>query len=229
MLNLAVALASFLVLHLIPLIPGMRQLMVGWVGRRGYMIAHSVISTVTLVWVIVATLQAPTILLWPAAGWQAWVTVILTPPALVFVVAGLLSPNALSLSFRSDGAVGQSAIAGISRHPVFWGAFIWAASHIPPNGDLRALLFFGSMTALAAAGFPLSERRAKRRLGPQWDKLAATTSIVPFVAIAQGRARLKLDVPIVVALLLAAATTGWLLHGGHALVFGVDPLTATTY
>src|SRR5699024_4156776 len=98
-----------------------------------------------------------------------------------------------------------------------------------PNGDLRSVLLFGSMAALAAGGFTLGERRARRKLGPRWETLASTTSIIPFLAIAQGRTRLRIDAPIIVAALLTAIVTGGLLHGGHAILFGVDPLTATQY
>lgn len=229
MLHLALALTSFLLLHLIPMIPGIRDGMVKRIGQIGYIAAHSVVSTVTLVWVIAATLQAPTILLWPIAGWQAWVTVVLVPFALFLVIAGLLSPNPLSLTLRRGGAGAQSGIVRITRHPVFWGALIWAIAHILPNGDLRSVLLFGSLAVLAAAGFKLGDRRASRRLGVRWHELASMTSIVPFVAIARGRIPPRIDPPIVAAFLAAAAITGWLLYGGHAALFGVDPLTATAY
>src|SRR5690606_38031416 len=101
-----------------------------------------------------------------------------------------------------------------------------AVSHIPPNGDLRSVLLFGSLAALAAAGFGLGDRRARRKLGSRWDELAATTSVIPFLAIAQGRARLKIDAQIVVSALVSAGLTYWLLGGGHAVLFGVDPMTA---
>ena len=228
MLHLSLALFAFLVLHLIPAMPGMRERLVGGLGQTRYMIVHSVISTATLVWVILATLNAPAIMLWPAAGWQAWVTLVLSPLGLFFIIAGLLSPNPLSLSVRPASEV-QSGISRITRHPVFWGALLWAVSHIAPNGDLRSVLLFGSMAALAAGGFALGDRRARRKLGPRWETLASTTSVIPFLAIAQGRTRFRIDPPIIVAALLTALVTGWLLHGGHAVLFGVDPLTATQY
>lgn len=229
MLHLTLALSSFLVLHLMPVVPGMREGIVNRIGRRPYILVHSSISTLALVWVIVATLQAPTVLLWPMDGWQAWVPVTLTPLALFLVLAGLLSPNPLSLTIRHGDVGSQSGIVRITRHPVFWGALIWAVSHLVPNGDLRSVLLFGSMAALAVAGFGLGDRRAKRKLGAQWEKLAAKTSIVPFLAIAQTRTHLKIDGPMIFAALLATLVTGWLLVGGHAALFGVDPLAATAY
>ncbi|WP_199562514.1 NnrU family protein [Pelagibacterium lacus] len=229
MLHLALALAVFLILHLIPVIPGMRDRMIERLGRPGYIALHSVLSTLTLIWLILATLWAPVVVLWPMAGWQAWVTIGLMPVALFLLVAGLISPNPLSLSLRPGATDTRSGIARITRHPVFWGALLWALSHIPPNGDLRSVLLFGSMAALAAAGFALGDRRARRKLGARWDALAATSSVIPFLAMAQGRTRLRIDLPMVIAALLAAGLSAWLLHGGHAALFGVDPLTSTGF
>lgn len=229
MLHLALALTSFLILHLIPVLPGMRDRMVGRIGHSNYIIIHSIISTATLVWVIYAALNAPSVQLWPVAGWQAWTTLILSPLALFLIAAGLFSPNPLSLSVRRGGKAGQSGIARITRHPVFWGALIWAVSHIPPNGDLRSVILFGSLAILAALGFWLGDRRARRRLGSRWGEMADTTSIVPFAAVIAGRTSIRIDAPIIVGLVVAAGLTGWLLHGGHVVLFGVDPLVATTY
>src|SRR5690606_3858250 len=140
-----------------------------------------------------------TVVLWPMAGWQAWVTVILTPLGLFMIIAGLLCPNPLSFSLRPGDRDARSGIVAITRHPVFLGALFWAVSHILPTVDLRSVLLFGSLAALAAAGFGLGDRRARRKLGSRWDDLAATTSVIPFLAIAQGRARFKIDAQIVVA------------------------------
>jgi uncharacterized membrane protein len=155
--------------------------------------------------------------------------VILSPVALFLILAGLMSPNPLSLSVFSGSGQKMGAIVQITRHPVFWGALLWAASHIPPNGDVRSLLMFSLFGALAASGFWLGDHRARRRHGERWADLARNTSIVPFAATLEGRNRLRIDLPMTAALAAAAALTWWLLGGGHAALFGVDPLAATQY
>jgi uncharacterized membrane protein len=76
----------------------------------------------------------------------------------------------------------------LTRHPIMWALMLWAASHIWARGDLKAVLFFGGFLVLAAAGTVLMDRR--KRANPDWQRFAAVTSNVPFVAIAQGRNRI---------------------------------------
>lgn len=229
MLHLGIAISAFILSHLAPAIPGVREELIARLGRRTYILVYSLLSTVMLVWVIGAALHAPVVLLWQPAGWQAWVTVILSPLALFLVMAGLLSPNPASLTLFPKAAGQKGAIVLVTRHPVLWGALLWALSHIPPNGDMRSLLLFSILAALAASGFFLSDRRAKRKHGAAWEAIAADTSILPFAATVAGRNRLRIDGAMAVALLAAAITTYWLLAGGHAVLFGADPLAATHY
>lgn len=229
MLHLGIAISAFILSHLAPAIPGVREGLTARLGRRTYIILYSLLSTAMLVWVIGAALHAPVVLLWQPAGWQAWVTVLLSPLALFLVIAGLLSPNPVSLTFFPRHTERKGAIVLITRHPVLWGALLWAISHIPPNGDVRSLLLFSVLAALAASGFWLSDRRAKRKHGPEWNELVEQTSILPFAATLAGRNRLRVDSAIVIALLATAMVTYWMLMGGHAALFGADPLAATRY
>ena len=76
----------------------------------------------------------------------------------------------------------------ITRHPIMWGIMLWAAAHIVARGDLKSLVFFGSLLALAAIGTLLMD--ARKKANPDWPRFAAVSSNVPFVAIAQGRNRI---------------------------------------
>jgi uncharacterized membrane protein len=115
-------------------------------------------------------------------------------------------------------------VVGITRHPVLLGFAIWAAGHIIANGDLRSILLFGGFALFAIGAIPMIEKRAKRRLGSRWESLAAPTSILPFGAFLAGR-RPAFDVPLVASILLTGILVGWLLFGGgHALLFGADPV-----
>jgi len=217
-----VALAAFLLLHIVPALPGIRARLIGAVGRGVYLAAYSTVSLVLLAWMIHAALKLEFTPLWSSASWQAWFTLILTPIGLFLLLAGLMSANPASISMARDGSPG--AITAITRHPVLWGFVFWSASHIVPNGDLRSLLLFGILLLFALLGIPMSERRARKRLGADWPNLSRTTSVVPFVAIAGGRTRLRVDRPMGLALLITAAVTAWLLTGGHVMLFGADPL-----
>jgi uncharacterized membrane protein len=177
-----------------------------------------------LAWLFAATFMLDFVPLWDPAPWQAWAPLLLTPIGLVFLLAGLASPNPASITLRRPDNARPGAITAITRHPVLWGFALWAGSHLLPNGDLRSLLLFGSLLAFALLGMVTGDRRARRALGEQWPAIAGSTSVIPFAAILAGRASLRLDPPLLLGLLIAAALTAWLLLGGHAALFGADPL-----
>ena len=223
MIAFLLALAMFLALHMVPAIPPLRVRLVAAVGRRTYLIVYSLISLLTLAWLIHAALQLDFVPLWDPAPWQAWFPLILTPIALALLLAGLISPNPASITLRKPDQR-PGAITTVTRHPVLWGFALWAGSHLVPNGDLRSLLLFGALLGFALLGMAVTDRRSRRRLGTQWAEIARTTSVLPFAAILAGHTQPRLDGALVIAILISAALTAWLLLGGHAALFGADPL-----
>src|SRR5262249_35095813 len=108
-------------------------------------------------------------------------------------------------------------------HPFLWGVAIWAAMHLVVNGNARALVLFGALLFLGLYG-PISiDAKRARRFGAAWERYAAVTSNVPFVAIAQGRNQLRLGEFGWgrSAFAVVAFTTVLLLH---PLMFGANPL-----
>ncbi|MDF1586959.1 NnrU family protein [Marinimicrococcus flavescens] len=210
---MVLALGSFMLAHVIPPLPPVRARLLAALGRRGYLLAYSLLSTALLVWVLVAAARAPHIALWTPRGWHYLVPVLVMPMAFWLAIAGLFQRNPLSLTLRaSPPHAAPGAIVRVTRHPVLWGLLLWALAHIPPNGDLVSLLLFGFMAALAAAGFVMLDRRRRRRLGRErWRLLASGTT---------AGSRWSLLPPAVAALGLFA----WFLLQGHALLIGVDPL-----
>ena len=227
MTQFLLALALFLALHTVPAIPALRARLVAAMGRRAYLVVYSLVSLLTLAWLFHAALQLDFVPLWDPAPWQAWFPLILTPLALVLLLAGLMSPNPASITLRKPD-LGPGAITTVTRHPVLWGFALWAGSHLVPNGDLRSLLLFGALLAFALLGMLITDRRSRRRLGAQWAKIDRTTSVLPFAAALAGRTRLRFDRPLALAILISAALTAWLLLGGHEVLFGADPLTMAT-
>lgn len=227
MTQFLLALALFLALHMVPAIPALRARLVAAVGRRAYLIAYSLVSLLTLAWLFHAALRLDFVPLWDPAPWQAWFPLILTPIALVLLLAGLVSPNPASITLRKPD-LRPGAVTTITRHPVLWGFALWAGSHLVPNGDLRSLLLFGALFAFALLGMAITDRRSRRRLGEQWPEIAHSTSILPFGAVLAGRATLRFDLALAIAILVSVALTVSLLLGGHAVVFGADPLAMAT-
>lgn len=216
------ALAAFFLLHMIPPMPAVRRRAVALLGLRGYLIVFSLVSIATLVWLVVAAARAPYVPLWSPASWQAYVPLVVMPFALWFAVAGIAERSPLSISIvppHQDEPAG--AMATVTRHPLLWALFLWAAAHIVPNGDLVSVIMFGGLAALAAGGFFILDARARRRLGAAaWSARTAATSIIPFASGTRHRWG-RLALYAVIALIIYAA----FLLGGHVLITGTDPLS----
>ncbi len=226
MIQFLLALALFLALHSVPAIPSIRQSLIARFGRRAYLIAYSIVSLLALGWVFHAAFRLDYVELWPPAAWQAWFPIILSPIALFLLVAGLISPNPTSVTLRrGEGRPG--AVVNVTRHPVLWGFLFWSLSHIIANGDLRSLLLFGAFALFSIFGMAMADRRARKKADIVVVSLLETTSILPFAAVLSARADFQVDRSMVIALAISALLTGWMLVGGHAVLFGADPLLMT--
>ena len=216
--------AVFLAAHAIPVRPRIKGAIVAVLGRRGFGIGYSLLSTGLLIWVIVAAGRAPFVSLWAPAPWQAALAVGL------MLIASLLAAYALAgvnpLSFGSRAAPFDPlhpGIAGVTRHPVLWALALWGVAHLTANGDLAHLILFGVMTAFALLGMALIDRRKRREWGrAAWQEQAHATAVLPLWALLSGRWRprtLPRLVPGLAALLVWAG-----LIALHPVVIGVDPL-----
>jgi uncharacterized membrane protein len=224
MIEFLTAVVFFLLAHIIPPIPMVRRYIINLAGQRIYVIAYSLLSLALIVWVIAAAHRAPYVALWAAQRWQAFVPLIGMPFALWFIIGGVAEPNPLSISLYSKTARQLGPMARVTRHPVLWGFLLWALSHVPPNGNLVAVILFGGMAILALGGFWLVDRRAQQRLGQaNWLELAHSSPLIPFSAIGQAAtiawSRLLIWAATAIVIFL------WLLLQGHALLIGVDPLS----
>lgn len=226
MTEFALAYLLFIGTHVVPAVRGVRGAAVARLGRRGYLAAYSLLSTLLLVWLVVATRSAPTLPLWPTTPALARVPVVVMPFAFILIACGLSAPNTLSISWRNHGFdPARPGIVAVTRHPVLWGLLLWAVAHVPPNGDVVSVALFGGLSIYAAMGFYLADARARQRLGPaRWAALSAGTSVMPFAAMLAGRARLAGDAPLLAAALAGLALYALFLAGGHAWLIGVDSL-----
>jgi uncharacterized membrane protein len=227
MLEFLVALAVFVLAHALPARPGLRGRLVDALGRRMYLVLYSALSLALLAWLISAAIRAPEIVVWEQIRWQADLALIAVPLALVLVIAGLIKPNPLSVSFRTEGHdPARPGLLAITRHPVLWGFGLWGGAHIAVNGDLVGIILFGALTFFALAGTTTLDRRKARIMGEaEWRRLAADTSNAPFVAILKGRVRPGIDWPLLAGIAVSAIVSATLLAGGHLWLFGTDPLS----
>jgi uncharacterized membrane protein len=227
MLEFFAALVVFLLAHALPAQPGLRGRLVAALGRRIYLTLYSALSLALLAWLIGAAIRAPEIVIWDQAPWQAGLPLIAVPLALVLIFAGLIKPNPLSVSFRTEGYdPARPGLLAITRHPVLWGFGLWGGAHIVANGNLVSIILFGVLTFFALLGTVSLDRRKARTLGEaEWRRLAAPTANAPFIAIVKGNARPGIDRPLLAGIAASAIISAALLAGGHLRLFGADPLS----
>lgn len=227
MIELAVACAVFLSIHLLIAGTQVRDGVVAAIGEGPYLGAFSLASIAGIVWLCVsfnAALAEDNPQLWYLGEGVKHAGGIVMALAFLMAVPGLLTPNPTS--------VGQAALAGrddvargmlrITRHPFLWGVAIWSCFHLLANGDLASAMFFGTFFVLALAGTMSIDDKRKRRAPEEWSRFAAVTSNVPFGAILTGRNRLSLG-ELATWRQLVAIIAFASIFLTHHIVFGVSP------
>ncbi|MDN5787041.1 NnrU family protein [Pseudorhodobacter sp.] len=179
----------FLASHMIPSRPKLRAALQARLGPRGFILAYSVLSTLLLVWLIVAAGNVPFEVVWDQMPWQRWVVNLAMPFAVALAVFGIGAPNPLSFGGRKTGFdPAHPGIAGVTRHPLLWALALWSGVHTLVNGDLAHVVLFGSFTAFALLGMVAIDRRNQRQMGAEkWQELAQHTRVLPLAALVSGR------------------------------------------
>lgn len=188
-LTLIIATLAFLGIHVLPSTP-LRALAVNAVGEKAWLGLFSLASLAGLLWMASTYAHAPFEALWPGLR---LLPIAVLPFAFVLLACGLLSRNPALLG--QAGALKSEdparGIVRVTRHPVMWAVMLWAGAHLLAIGSLQAVVFFGGLLLLAAAGTTLQDARKAKALGGDWTRFAARTSNLPFAAIVQGRNSLR--------------------------------------
>jgi uncharacterized membrane protein len=223
MISLALASVAFAFIHLGISGTRARDILTKGIGQIAYMIVFSILSVLVLIWLINAYQHAPYSPTWNNPDWAKVLAVVLMLPAFLFVVIGLTTPNPTAVAQENLAAKPPVGIVTITRHPFLIGTGLWASLHLLANGDLASLLFFGSLAVVSFAGPASIDAKRRRALGAAvWDGFAGQTSIVPFLAILQGRT--KADFAGIGTWRPVAGAAGYaLMLGGHSHIVGVSP------
>ncbi len=218
--ELLAAVAVFIVSHMIPMRPRFRQPLQRGLGSGGFLIGYSLLSLAIIYWLAHAFAKAPYIELWPWSIYAAWLPVLLMPLSCMLIVAGASSANPFSLGLGGKGYDPQRpGIVSVTRHPLLWGLAIWAAAHIPVNGDVAGLILFGLMLLLSLGGTVTVEKARRRQLALEtWQRFYPGTANFPFGASKTIDWR-----GIGVARLVGGVLLYLLLLFGHQPVFGIAP------
>ncbi len=203
----------------------LRAKVVRLMGEEGFQTVFSVLSLGGIIWLSREYRQASYIQLWGDVQRLRVLALIFMLIAFFFVVFAFTSPNPTAV--RGGALLKQKeparGIQRITRHPFLCGVALWSFIHLALNGDLASVIFFSAFLLLSLAGPASIDKKRKEIFGADWERFAAATSIVPFMAIAQGRNSLKLGELGWWRPLLAVIVFGLFLHV-HKYLFGVSPL-----
>jgi uncharacterized membrane protein len=227
MLNLIIAACAFVGAHFLISSTGFRPWAVGRIGERPYAGLFSLQALALIVWMALAFQAAPRDqFLWEIPGIRHLALAVM-PLILVLAIGGFTAPNPSAVMMAApDLAWRPKGILTVTRHPVMWAFALWAVLHILANGDAAGVIFFGAFALLALAG-TLAIDAKKRRSWPaeSWQAFTATTSNLPFQAIAQGRTKLDWNgigwKTFAIAAVLYIAIVFWL----HPKVIGAPLLS----
>lgn len=190
---LVLAAAVFLGTHFVSSTP-LRSGLVGMLGEKAYLGAYSLVSLLTVAWMVWAYARAPYERLWVGDEFKVW-AVVLMPLSLIFLVAGGMTRNPSAV--RQEGALRSlgepRGILRVTRHPIQWGIALWALLHVIVRGETGSVIFFGSFALLSILGTVLIDARKTRTIGVDWERFASVTSNIPFGAILQGRNRFRFE------------------------------------
>jgi len=195
MMVLVVGLILFLGVHLVPTSPELRDGLKERIGEVPYKVIFSLLSLIGFVVIVLGfhKLQlhpGKNPVLWDPPTWTRHIAVALMLPAMIFLVASVI----------------PSRIRTAVRHPMLIAIKTWAFAHLIANGDLGALLLFGSFLA-----FAVYDRISVKKRGAQ-GPLGNATPSSPINDV----------IVVVVGVALYAA----LLYGGHQWLIGVSPIPA---
>lgn len=216
--ELAAAFVVFLVSHSLPLRPAMRQRLVDLLGPRGFSAAYSLLSLAVLGWLVGAAGRAPHVVLWDWAPWQNHVVLAAMLAVCLLLALVIGRPNPLSFGGARNERFDprHPGLIRWMRHPILIALATWALAHLIANGDLAHVLLFGSFALFALAGQRMVDRRKRRDLGADWDRMVQAVQRAPMmVQVPDGPTALRLAAGLAVYAGLIWA---------HPLVFGVTPL-----
>ena len=215
----ALAYAVFFLSHSLPVRPPLRPWLQARRGAFGFTLAYSALSLAVLAWLIGAAGRAPHVPLWDWAPWQAHAPLLVMGPVCLILALSIGRPNPLSFGGARNDLFdpARPGIVRVWRHPLLLALALWAAAHVVPNGDLAHVILFGTFAAFALLGGRLIDRRKRREMGPEWQRMRDRVADAPLLSASPSRGTL-------LRIAAGGALYGALLWA-HPFLFGVSPLS----
>jgi uncharacterized membrane protein len=157
MLVFLIGLVVFFAIHLVPSNVAMRDGLIERFGLTGYKAIFGLLSLIGFALIVIGFAK---LLMHPGKNPQLWVPPLWTR----HLAAGLMLPAIIALV----ATYVPSRIHTALKHPMLVAIKIWALAHLLANGDLAALVLFGSFLAFAVYDRISIKRR--HALGPLGTK-----------------------------------------------------------
>lgn len=224
MTALALSALAWVLLHVVvagPLRPGLVRRL-GVAAYRGVFSLLSALSLAALIWTYG---KAPYIEIWGTTSVLALVPILVMPVAFWLLIGSLhpSNPTMAGPDMKPANGTAELPVTGltkITRHPMLWSFSLWAASHMIANGDVATWLMGGAILITALNGMPSIDRKRAAQFGEQWQRFKDKTSIIPLMAVAQGRVRLRAADIGILNIVVSALVYGVFMYF-HAILFGV--------
>ena len=183
----------FVATHLVMSHGAVRENLVSRMGQWPFRGLYSLVSFLTFGPAAVLWWQNRHLgpVLWELGPWvERVVALVLMLAAIELLVLMLGNPSPASMI---PGNIEPRGVLRITRHPMNMGLALFAISHLLSNGAVGDVAFFGSIAVLGIVGpFHMDARLAKHR-GSDFAEFCRQTSVIPFVAIARGKTKLRAD------------------------------------
>jgi uncharacterized membrane protein len=190
LLVMIVGLVLFLGVHTLTTQRDLRDSVIASIGESGYKIGYALVSLAGLALIVWGFAH------YRAAGmWHVWtpptalkhITVALMLPAVILVVASYI----------------RGRIYATLKHPMLAGIKLWAAAHLIANGDLGAIILFGSFLGWAVFDRISLKHRTDAGAPPipvgglANDLIAVAVGFVAYLALAFAFHPVVIGVPVV--------------------------------
>ena len=168
----------------------------GRIGARAWRLIFAAVSVPSAVVVIGYFLQHryDGLRLWNLQD-QAWIEPVVwlgTAVSFLFLYPATYNLLEIPALQRPQVRLYGSGVIRISRHPQAVGQVLWCATHLLWIGSSFMVVTCAGLVAHHLFAVWHGDRRLRARFGPAFEELKAATSVLPFVALIDGRQTLPL-------------------------------------
>ncbi len=166
-----------------------------WIGARAWRLLFAGVSIPAAVVVVGYFLahRYDGVRLWNLQGTPGLIPLVWVGTAISFFFLYPATYNLLEIPavLQPQVRLYASGIIRVSRHPQAVGQVLWCATHLLWIGSSFMLLTCAGLIAHHLFAVWHGDRRLAARFGPAFEELRASTSVIPFRAVLDGRQRLE--------------------------------------